>query len=210
MTPLLSVLDHLVYVTPDLDATMDEIEHRLGVRAAVGGHHARWRTKNSLLSLGPKAYLEIMGPDGSRPEPRQPRPFGIDAMVKPRLVTWVARADDIRSILAAAGRLALDLGDIQAGSRQRPDGSTLRWTMTDLTKDRENGIIPYFIDWGDSPHPAESSPKGCTLMRLEGFHPEAARVNEILRSLGMELQVKRGTVALKATIESPRGPVVLE
>jgi Glyoxalase-like domain len=210
MKPFHSVLDHLVYVTPDLDATIDEVERRLGVRAAIGGQHPKWRTKNALLSLGPRTYLEIMGPDRNQPESQQPRPFGIDAIVKPRLATWVARTDDVQSVIAKARRHTLDLGEPQAGSRQRPDGSTLKWIMTDLTKDREGGIIPYFIDWGDSSHPAESSPKGCSLIGLEGFHPDADRVKEILKGLELEFPVQRGSIALKATIESPKGKIVLE
>ena len=166
--------------------------------------------KSALLSLGPKVYLEIMGPDRSQPESPQPRPFGMDTMVKPRLATWVARTDDVQSIIDTARQHKLDLGELQAGSRQRPDGSTLKWKMTDLTKDREGGIVPYFIDWGDSPHPAESSPKGCRLTALEGFHPDAGKINEIFRDLGLDFQAQHGIVAFRATIESPRGRMVLE
>jgi hypothetical protein len=210
MTPLLSTLDHLVYATPDVDATIEQVEQLLGVRATIGGQHPNWGTRNALLSLGPKAYLEIIGPDRSQHEPSQPRPFGLDTMSKPRLVTWVARADNIQSVIDRAKGQKIDLGELQEKSRKRPDGSILKWTMTDLTKDREHGIIPYFINWGKSPHPAENSPKGCRLMKLEAFHPDANRLNELLRGLRIDLRVGFGSPALKATIESPKGQVVLE
>ena len=210
MTPLLSILDHLVYATPDLDATIARVEQLFGVRAAIGGQHPGWGTKNALLSLGPKAYLEIMGPDPSQPEPKQPRPFGMDTMLKPRLVTWVARTDDLQSVIDKAKRQKLDLGELQEKSRKKPDGSVLKWTMTDLRKNRRDGIIPYFINWGDAAHPAENAPKGCRLIKLEVFHPDTNRVNELLRNLGIDLQAGLGSVALKATIESPKGQIVLE
>ena len=210
MTPLLSILDHLVYVTRDIEASIQQMELLLGVRATIGGQHPHWGTRNALLSLGPKAYLEIMGPDPSQPIPRQPRPFGIDTMVKPRIVTWVARTNDFESIMREARRQRLDLGELQERSRTKPDGSTLKWTMTDPTKNRKDGIIPYFIDWGDRPHPAESSPKGCTLLGLEAFHPDAKGVNELLKAFGIDLRVKLGSVMLKATIQSARGQIVLE
>ena len=210
MTSLFSILDHIVYATPDVDATIDQVEQLLAVRAAIGGQHPGWGTKNALLSLGPKAYLEILGPDPSQPEPKQPRPLGLDTMSKPRLVSWVARTDDIQSVINKAKRQELDLGDLQEKSRKKPDGTILKWTMTDLTKNRKDGIIPYFINWGDSAHPAENSPKGCRLIKLELFHPEAKRVNELLKNLGIDLQASLGSVALKATIECPQGQVVLE
>lgn len=210
MIPLLSNLDHLVYATPDLDATIERLEQLFSVRAAIGGQHPGWGTKNALLSLGPKAYLEIMGPDPTQPEPKQPRPFGMDTMSKPRLMTWVARTDDIQSVIDKAKRQKLDLGQLQEKSRKKPDGSILKWTMTDLRKNRKDGTIPYFINWGDSEHPAENSPKGCRLIKLEVFHPDAKRVNELLKDLGIDLKVGHGSVALKATIESPKGQIVLE
>ena len=210
MIPLLSILDHLVYATPDLDATIERLEQLFSVRAAIGGQHPGWGTKNALLSLGPKAYLEIMGPDPTQPEPKQPRPFGMDTMSKPRLMTWVARTDDIQSVIDRAKRQELDLGELQEKSRKKPDGSILKWTMTDLRKNRKDGAVPYFINWGDSEHPAENSPKGCRLIKLEVTHPDAKRVNELLKNLGIDLKVGLGTVALKATIESPKGQIVLE
>ena len=210
MIPLLSILDHLVYATPDLDATIERLEQLFSVRAVIGGQHPGWGTKNALLSLGPKAYLEIMGPDPTQPEPKQPRPFGMDTMSKPRLMTWVARTDDIQAIIDKAQWQKLDLGELQEKSRKKPDGSILKWTMTDLRKNRKDGTIPYFINWGDSEHPAENSPKGCRLIKLEVFHPDAKRVNELLKNLGIDLKVGPGSVALKATIESPKGQIVLE
>ncbi len=210
MTPLLGMLDHLVYATADLEATVEEVARLLGVTPAIGGRHPGWGTRNALLSLGPRAYLEIMGPDRGQPESGRERPFGIDAISKPRLATWVARTDDIQAVIERARRKGLDLGELQERSRERPDGSLLRWKMTDLAKNREEGIVPYFIDWGDSPHPAEGAPGGCQLIALEAFHPDAARVRSLLESLGIDLRVRKGSAALKATIDGPRGRVVLK
>ncbi|MEZ7125980.1 VOC family protein [Nonomuraea sp. AD125B] len=71
-------LDHLVYATPDLDATVAELERRLGVRAAVGGRHPGLGTRNRLIGLGGRSYLEVIGPDPEQEEPAGPRPFLIN------------------------------------------------------------------------------------------------------------------------------------
>jgi len=207
--PLFSVLDHLVYATPDLDAAVAEIEGRLGVRAAVGGQHKAWGTRNALISLGPRMYLELFGPDPTLPAPAA-RPFGLDTLTRARLVSWVARAQDLAAAVQAAAAEGVDLGEVQQRSRQRPDGSVLSWTMTDPTKPRADGIVPYFIHWGDSPHPAASAPAGCTLLALRVSHPEAARLHRVFQALGLDLSVEPGPgPLLEATIRSPVGDVVL-
>src|SRR5687768_9580330 len=92
---VLARVDHLVYATPDVDATVEALAALTGVRATAGGPHPGRGTRNALLALGPRAYLEVVGPDPGQPAPPRPRWFGIDALAKPRLVTWAATAGDL-------------------------------------------------------------------------------------------------------------------
>ena len=204
-------LDHLVYVTPDLEATVLDLGVRLGVTATTGGQHPSWGTRNALLALGYRSYLEVMGPDPDLSRPPQGRPFSLDGLTTPRLVTWVCRGKDLEAIVGKAAIVGVDLGSVQRRSRRRLDGSLLEWSMTDLYAHREGGIVPYFIDWGESEHPSESSSRGCTLDGLRGEHPDAERVQEILRNLGLgDLRVTAGPrPRLIATIAGRRGQVEL-
>jgi hypothetical protein len=211
MEPLFSKLDHLVYAAPDVSATINDIGALFGVRPEIGGKHPGWGTMNALLSIGPRMYLEILGPDPDRPNPKQALPFNLDRLVHPRLVSWVARVENLRAVVECAKSEGIDLGEIQEKSRQRPDGVILKWSMTDLTKDREGGIVPYFINWGDSPHPAETSPRGCTLTHFRAMHPDPDRLTKILNKLGLDVIIDPGpTGKLVATIETPSGRFDLE
>ena len=173
---VLSKIDHLVYATPDLAAGVERIERLLGVRAVPGGQHPGAGTRNALIGLGDRTYLEIIGPDPDQPKPNLARRFGIDELRAPRLVTWAVKATDLEGIVKDAKSHGLDLGQVQFGSRRRPDGVLLAWRLTVSPKLSADGIIPFFIDWGETPHPASVLPKGCTIVALRAEHPDATRV----------------------------------
>jgi hypothetical protein len=207
---LAGIIDHLVYATPDLQTGIDRIEKSLGVRATPGGQHPGRGTRNALLALGPAVYLEIIGPDPEQPKPAQPRPFGIDALNEPRLVTWVVKETDLEKRSSNARRAGLTLGEIIPGSRKRSDGVLLSWRYTDPRTVVADGIVPFFIDWGETPHPAASAAAGASLVDLRAEHPDADRVQRTLRQLGLDLAVRPGSrPALIATVTGPRGSVEL-
>ncbi len=183
---LLARIDHILYATPDLNAGIEAIEKLTGVRATPGGQHPGLGTRNALIALGPTSYLEIIGPDPEQPA-RGGRPFGIDRLKAPRLARWVVQAQNLEHLAAEVSRKGIQLGKVTGGKRQRPDGVLLTWRYTDPLVDLADGLVPFFIDWGDSPHPAATAAKGLTLIALRGEHPDAARVGKILTQLGLDL-----------------------
>jgi hypothetical protein len=204
------VVDHLVYAVADLDAGVDEIEQLLGVRAADGGKHTGRGTHNALISLGGGAYLEIIGPDREQPDPPVGRPFGIDSLKSNRLVTWAARTRELDAVMERARVQGYDPGPVMAMSRALPDGRELHWRLAVHYPLPSDGLVPFLIEWGAEDHPASTAPGGCRLVDLEGEHPHPEGVVSQLEALGAELQVSEGgRPALLATIECPKGTVVL-
>ena len=207
---LLSRVDHIVYATPDLTRGVEEIEKLLGVRAAPGGQHPGRGTHNALVALGPASYLEIIAPDPQQPPPAGARPFGIDGLSRPTLVAWAAKSGDLAQLVREAAAKGIRLGEVRSGSRKRPDGVLISWRFTDPSTVLANGVVPFFIDWTNSPHPSQTATPGATLVELRAEHQEPEPVRITLRDLGIPLPVKSGPQpALIAVIECPRGRIEL-
>jgi len=212
MIAAVAAVDHLLLGAADLDHGMRWVEDRTGVRPVVGGTHPGRGTRNALLSLGGKRYLEVIAPDPAQ----QTYTFQIDvrALQEPRLITWAAGSSEVDALARrakSAGRGVIGPAD---GSRARPDGKLLRWrTLAAPSALGMNGVepIPFFIQWSaDSVHPSADSPTGCALTALRFVHPNPSAVREVLDAFEIEADVQAGTAAaLHASITTPKGTVDL-
>lgn len=212
LVPGVSAVDHLLLGVADLDRGIAWVEKATGVKAVVGGSHPGMGTRNALVSLGGRRYLEIIAPDPAQTAFN----FRIDVrkLSEPRLVNWAAATADIEAVARKARAAGYQIFGPQPGSRARPDGKTLRWktfgVMNDLGAD---GVepIPFFIEWAaDSVHPSQDSPKGCELVSFGIEHPNPARVRDLLAKFGMEATVNAGErVRLTAILRTAKGPVKL-
>ena len=204
-------VDHLVFTVPDLQLGIETAEKLFGVKASPGGQHPGLGTRNALLALGPNSYFEIIGPDPEQPKPAGGRRFGIDDLKAPHLMTWVAKGKSLETFAANAKTHGISLGAVIPGSRKRPDGVVLSWTYTDPQTVLADRLVPYFIDWGSSPHPSATAARGVTLVGLRAEHPDAGKVQAMLKQLGLALVVTRGPKpSLIATFDSPKGRVELK
>ena len=200
-----TTLDHLVYGVPELEKAVSELKDRLGVEAVYGGQHDDWGTHNAIMSLGKGAYLEIIAPDPSQPEPVGERPFGLDRLGGSRLLTWAVRVSKIEDRVTQAREAGFDPGRVSSMSRKLAGGDRLSWKLTPA-QSLGDGLVPFLIDWGSSSHPAIGAPSGCRLLGLRGEHPDPSSLQYPLRALGVALQVSEApSVALVATIRSPGG-----
>jgi len=203
-----AAVDHLLLGAPDLDSAIAWFEKTTGVRPAVGGSHPGMGTRNALVSLGGRQYLEIIAPD-----PMQTAfNFQIDlrTLPEPRLVTWAAAAPALDAVVATARSAGLSVFGPRDGSRVRPDGTTLRWRSAGVLTDFRTGTVdpvPFFIEWAaGSAHPAADSPAGCRLTAFELRHPDAERLGHLLTTLAIDAVVTRAdTAGISAVLETPNG-----
>ncbi len=206
LVPAIELVDHLVFAVTNLQAGSDYIAEMTGVRPVQGGSHPQWGTANVLLSLGEGMYLEVIGPDPDQPGFTGKRVFGIDELTGPTLQTWAARSQQIERMSEIELSPGLQLGKVLQGERQRPDGVTLRWKLTDPQVSPADGQIPFLIDWGDTPHPSTATPQGVTLVGLRFEHPQPDLVADRLERLGITVEVASAdTPAIIASLDTPRG-----
>lgn len=204
-------LDHLVYAVPDLHAGIAAVEARLAAVLLPGGRHAAWGTRNALLGLGGRRYLEVIGPDPDAPPPSRPRPFGIDELTAPRLATWCAAPADLSAAVAALREVGIDLGDPVEMDRHTPGGDVLVWRLAWADGALPGGgLVPFLIDWGSTPHPSASAGSSVSLAGLTAEHPNPAAVRPALAALGSDLTVVRGSEPrLRAVLDTPSGRIEL-
>ena len=125
-------------------------------------------------------------------------------------MTWAAKGTNLDSLVQRAAKEGIELGETFTMSRQLPEGQTLSWTLTFPMQTKGAGLIPFFIDWGETPHPSLSAAKGARLLELTLEHPLQEELDRDFKILGIEANtVKRGSAALVAKIKGKLGVVEL-
>jgi len=210
VTPVPTSLDHLVYASPSFERSLDHIEGTFGVRPLPGGTHPAWGTRNAILPLSPTTYLELIGPDPGRSPNARPLIFGLATLTSPRLVTWAAKGTHLGILVAKAMTRGIRLGLPTPGTRQQPDGTILSWELTDPLQVPESGPVPFFIDWGPSPHPAGLAPATIALTDFHAEDPDPESLRFKIQALGLDLRIEPGSrSSLVATFRTPRGLATL-
>ena len=207
-------LDHLVYGVPDLTDSMNEFKQRLGRTPRLGGKHEGLGTHNAILPLAGERYVELIASDPDSPTPKQARPFGLDTLDSPRLITWAVRSRSIEVDVGHARASGFDPGPIIDMSRRSPEGELLEWKLTLQTTPFGNGLVPFVIDWGNTPHPAASAADkdedGPVLAEFLATHPDPSPIAAALAALGIELRVESGPEScLSAKLVGHAGDFIL-
>ncbi len=203
------MLDHILLGCRDLDRGIAFVKEKTGVRPASGGVHPGRGTRNALLSLGERRYLEIIAPDPAQdkvPDFAAPLVNLLKSLSSPRLVGWAAHPGDIEALARKLRDSNIAFDGPRAGSRQRPDGRVLKWKTVTLHDD-DKGVLPFFIEWdATSPHPSTDGPAGCRLEHFAISDPDPASLGKTCEHLGLEVPIEHGEKPqLNARIIGPSG-----
>jgi len=160
-------LDHVVYAAEaeGLDATARRLSRMLGAQFVDGGVHPRFGTRNKILPLPQRHYLEVVEVLDHPAVDKMP--FGQAVRARSAegggWLGWVVAVDDIRPVEERLGRAAYQ------GHRTRPDGVELFWRQIGVTGLMNDRQLPFFISWSIDPeiHPSVGASGEVELSRLE-------------------------------------------
>ncbi|HEY3209840.1 MAG TPA: VOC family protein [Actinomycetota bacterium] len=181
-------IDHVVYGVRDLEAAASRMKADFGLGSIPGGRHPGWGTGNWIVPLGPN-YVELLAAVDKAEAERSELGRSLLAAVADgdRFLGWCVSTDDVETV---AARLELP---VVAGTRERPDGTKLRWRSAGLDRAMAEPSLPFFITWDvpDNLHPGRAEaghiapPQGIAWLEIGG---DALRLNEWLD--GFELPVR--------------------
>src|SRR5260370_7278199 len=182
-----ALLDHIILGCNGLDTGIEFVNEGTGVVATVGGVHPGRGTRNALLSLGERRYLEIIAPDPAQSEiVHYPQ---LRSMTEPRLIGWAVHPADIAAVAKQLRENQVAFAGPNDGSRKRPDGRVLNWKTINLADDR-HGLLPFFIEWSaNSHHPSKDAPAKCTLDYFEILSAEPDDLASTLKRIGVNFPV---------------------
>lgn len=203
-------VDHVIVSIDSLERGMALLEQLTGVAPMMGGVHPGRGTRNALLSLGPTTYLELLAPNPAD----SAGPRVVAAMAQYRDLTptgWAVYTTDADSLHAAIAAGGVELSELRPGSRATTAGDTLRWVTFAPPALATEWLLPFFIEWvAPTPHPATTTPAGCTLATLNLASPHPDSLRDALGGLGLDVPVELATGrGIRLELQCPAGPVTL-
>ncbi len=204
-------LDHLTVRAPTLAEGVAHVRECLNLDIPFGQRHGYMGTHNHLLQLGGSIYLEIVALDPEAAAPTRPRWFGLDdrSAVETdwhegrRLRGWVARTNDIDSLLA-------DHSGIFGQKVSLPWGNpSFDFAIPDDGSLPLAGAAPSIIDRrGKARSMASIADLGATLRSFSLEHPEAPLISKLYAKLAIDRapEIIRGeTLRYRASVETRSG-----
>jgi hypothetical protein len=160
-------LDHVSFAvgTDGLAGTTAELGRLLNAKFIDGGVHPRFGTRNMILPLKNRQYLEVV--EVLDHPASDKAAFG--KAVRERSdagggwMAWCVSVDDMEEVERRIGRHAVP------GNRHRPDGFNLQWRQIGTSSMRADPQLPYVTCWDIDPseHPSQMVESDIELVAID-------------------------------------------
>ncbi|AWB93567.1 VOC family protein [Aeromicrobium chenweiae] len=160
-------LDHVSFAVgaKGLGGTTAELGQLLGAEFLDGGAHPRFGTRNMILPLQNRQYLEVV--EVLDHPAADKAAFGQAVRARRDAgggwLGWCVSVDDMTEVEHRMGRHAVP------GNRRRPDGYNLEWRQIGTSGMKADPQLPFVIQWEKDPaeHPSQMASTGITLTALD-------------------------------------------
>ena len=192
-------IDHLMLGASDLSLGKTWIENQFELPAMDGGRHPGQGTRNALLGLAEDCYLEVIAPD-----PAQVLAGTLGAQLlrykTPRLRTFAVRCSSFEDLVPRLAGFGFGHRILEM-SRETVGGGELSWRLLFVSDHPYGARMPFFIDWGQSPHPCRDLAVAGSLSQVAVRVPAEYRPFErLMRQLDLPVVVSQAAAGLVATI----------
>jgi len=124
---VLRQIDHIVIISPDLDAAVASAQ-RAGFTVVRGGTHADGLTHNALIAFADGSYIELISP--TRPDMQGDHRWFARLRHGGGLVDYCMLGDSLQAETDAIRTRGVDYPEPRPLGRERPDGQRIDWLLT--------------------------------------------------------------------------------
>lgn len=205
------VFDHVIVLTPDVEATAERLLERHGLASIPGGRHDGHGTANRIVPLGPD-YLELMYVADAVEAAGSPigRWASAGAARGPHVAALMVRVDDVSPYVERLGLSALDL------RRARGDGTELSWRLAGVEAALTDDPRPVFVECrmplehhpGRGPALHRVQPQGIAWVEFGG---DASRLDAWLGDHDLDIRPVGGAAGPgRVAVATSAGEVVID
>jgi hypothetical protein len=135
--------DHALICVSDL-APMQQGLADVGLQPDYGGHHGHATTQMAQLGFPDGTYIGVEAPVDASVETGTPQSSLMKANAGP--CGWAATSLDLKSDLERISRLGVAVGEPEARSRTRPDGTMAEWRSASLGAGAPGSNLPFLME----------------------------------------------------------------
>ena len=204
VTSPIYTIDHLMVGACDLELGKAWVTRKLGAMAIDGGCHAGQGTRNAIAGLAHQCYLEVIAPD---PAQELKGTFGEKLLgyKAPRLRAFAVGCDSFDDLVLRLIGLEYQYSVLDM-FRETRDGAHLSWRLLFLEGHAYGATMPFFIEWGQSPHPSHDLIPAGRLAQINVRLPgNLADFQCLMTMLDLPVKVSQGASGLSATIQGAQG-----
>lgn len=177
--------DHLILGAPSLGSGLDWCKERMATALTPGGSHPGRGTCNALLPLADSSYLELLAPDPEQPDRSSARAV-LEQLREPAFTWWCLRTGDLEGVRRDLVDAGVTCGPIIDMGRQAPAGQMVKWRLFFTLDESFGARLPFFIDWGETPHPSAIEALSGNVKTISLAGPGSDVLRKLFEMIGYE------------------------